>query len=125
MRVPVLGGTGSIGEPLVRELLRASHQVLALTRSAASAGRLTRLDAELLVGDIREPEPRVRRLPAVQGVIHATGTFTDDEARVDRGLPASLLARLGAQRRAPRLLSTGGCWLRSERCGRTHRGRAI
>jgi len=36
----VLGGTGSIGGPIVRELMRRGHAVVALARSEASARQI-------------------------------------------------------------------------------------
>jgi uncharacterized protein YbjT (DUF2867 family) len=56
MRVLVLGGTGSIGGPVVRELIRRGHDVVALARSAASAQKLADLGAATIAGDISTPD---------------------------------------------------------------------
>jgi uncharacterized protein YbjT (DUF2867 family) len=45
MRVLVFGGTGSIGGPIVRELIRWGHDVVALARSDASAKKVAELGA--------------------------------------------------------------------------------
>ena len=50
MRVFVTGGRGTIGAPVVAELLANGHSVLALARSDASAQTLTRAGAEVLRG---------------------------------------------------------------------------
>ncbi|MGO9039732.1 MAG: NAD(P)H-binding protein [Steroidobacteraceae bacterium] len=57
MKVLVLGGTGSIGGPVVRELIRAGHEVVALARSAASATAVARIGARPITGDMADPEP--------------------------------------------------------------------
>ena len=118
MRVLVLGGTGSIGEPVVRALIRARHQVWALARSGVAADGLASLGAEPLAGDLRAPAGWLHALPAVEAVIHAAGTFTDDEAEIDRRLLGSLLPHLSARSRPVRFIYTGGCWLYgiSEHC---------
>jgi len=46
MKILVLGGTGFIGRPLVRELARMGHEVSVLTRTGTAD-----LPAELIVGD--------------------------------------------------------------------------
>jgi nucleoside-diphosphate-sugar epimerase len=47
MKILVIGGTGFIGRPLVRELARMGHEVSVLTRARAPAG----LPAESIVGE--------------------------------------------------------------------------
>jgi nucleoside-diphosphate-sugar epimerase len=118
VRVLVLGGTGSIGEPVVRALVRARHQVWALARSGVAADGLASLGAEPVAGDLRAPAGWLHALPAVEAVIHAAGTFTDDEAEIDRRLLGSLLPHLSARSRPVRFIYTGGCWLYgiSEHC---------
>lgn len=111
MKILVLGGTGSIGAPVVRELVRRGHEVVALARSATSAETLRRLGAEPVAGDITQPQGWLAHLPAVDGIVHATGTFTDDEAAIDGRLLGGLLPYLSAQRRPLRFIYTGGCWL--------------
>ena len=51
MHVFVTGGTGTIGSPVVAELLANGHTVLALARSEASAKTLEAAGAEVLRGD--------------------------------------------------------------------------
>jgi uncharacterized protein YbjT (DUF2867 family) len=75
MRVLVLGGTGSIGGPVVRELVRGGHEVVALARSAASADSVARLGARPIAGDMATPERWLAALPPLDGVIHAAAAF--------------------------------------------------
>ncbi|BDP44295.1 hypothetical protein DAETH_42640 (plasmid) [Deinococcus aetherius] len=50
MHIFVTGGTGTIGTPVIAELLAGGHSVLALARSDASAQVLERAGAEVLRG---------------------------------------------------------------------------
>ena len=111
MRIFVLGGTGSIGVPLVRCLVRRGHHVTGLARSAASADRLRASGAEPVSGDITDPEGWIEALDHADGVIHAADTFDDDMAGIDRRLTAAMIARLGSRPEPVGLLCTGGCWL--------------
>jgi nucleoside-diphosphate-sugar epimerase len=101
VRVFVLGGTGSIGSPMVRKLIERGHQVWALARSENSAAKLTEIGATAVAGDIASPEGWVPRLPLLDAVIHA----------IDARLLDTLLPALAAQQRRPRFIYTGGCWL--------------
>lgn len=111
MKVLVLGGTGSIGAPVVRELVSAGHQVTALARSERSAAALEQAGASPLPGDLRKPEGWVNALPPVDAVVHAASDFSDEMEAVDRQLLDALLPALGAMPVRPRLVYTGGCWL--------------
>jgi nucleoside-diphosphate-sugar epimerase len=52
MRVFVAGATGVIGTPLVLQLVRAGHQVTAMTRSVLRAGQLAAVGASPVVCDV-------------------------------------------------------------------------
>jgi nucleoside-diphosphate-sugar epimerase len=111
MRVLVLGGTGFIGGAIIRELINRNHTVLALARSAASAGILQLAGATVIAGDIASPDAWLRSLPPVDAVIHAAAAFTDDDERIERQLLDALLPFLAATQRLPKFIYTGGCWL--------------
>jgi nucleoside-diphosphate-sugar epimerase len=111
MRVFLLGGTGSIGAPVLRALLRRAHEVVALARSDTSAGTLARHGAKVLRGDIAAPQGWLQGLPAIDGVIHLACDFASDMQAVDRGLLDALLPHLARQPAKARFLYTGGCWL--------------
>ncbi|MBS0374550.1 MAG: NAD-dependent epimerase/dehydratase family protein [Proteobacteria bacterium] len=111
MRILLLGGTGTIGAPLLLELVRSGHEVHALGRSDAAAQHLASCGAQVLRGDLREPAGWIARLPDVDAVVHVAGTFLPDEADVDRRLLDHLLPRLSDGTGRRRLVYTGGCWL--------------
>jgi nucleoside-diphosphate-sugar epimerase len=111
MRVLVLGGTGTIGAPVVRELIRSGHEVLALARSEASALKLAKLGAMSVAGDISSPQQWLSALPPLDGVIHAAAAFSSDDEAIERQLLQALLPYLSASRSRTRFIYTGGCWL--------------
>ncbi len=52
----MIGGTGRIGQPVVRALVNAGHQVRVLTRDPARARALFPENVEWCAGDLRQPE---------------------------------------------------------------------
>jgi nucleoside-diphosphate-sugar epimerase len=112
LRVLVLGGTGTIGGPVLRRLVRSGHEVVALARSAASAARARTGGASLvLAGDIGRPSDWLGRLPAVDAVVHMACDFAGAMAAVERRLLDGLLPRLADRPGRVRFIYTGGCWL--------------
>lgn len=112
MRVLVLGGTGSIGWPVVRRLTARGHDVRALARSPEAAERLLDAGVEPVAGDIAAPGLWVDAIvPEVDAVVHAACTFGDDMGSLDSALLDRLLPALVATGRRPALVYTGGCWL--------------
>jgi nucleoside-diphosphate-sugar epimerase len=111
VRVLVLGGTGSIGSAVVRELIRCGHEACGLARSDASAAKLAEYGATPVAGDIASPERWAGRLPLVDAVIHTACDFNSDMGAIDRRLLDVLWPSLAAQPKRPRFIYTGGCWL--------------
>ena len=109
MRVFVLGGTGSIGGPTVRALVKRGHEVVGLARSESAAKKLAACGALPIPGNIRKPEEWLTALEPCDGVIHAACDFDDAMQEVESRLLDSLLPSLA--RNARRLIYTGGCWL--------------
>jgi nucleoside-diphosphate-sugar epimerase len=118
MRVLILGGTGSIGAPIVRDLLRAEHQVFALARSESSRRKLEDTGAIAVAGDLERPELWLASLPAIDGIIQVAAGFTDRDQAIERHLLDHLLPTMAAAPRAVKFVYTGGCWLYGETQGR-------
>jgi nucleoside-diphosphate-sugar epimerase len=111
VRVFILGGTGSIGSPIVRELVNRGHDVWALARSDGSAAKLGEFGATPIAGNITAPEQWAGRLPQVDAIIHSACDFNTEMGAIDRRLLDVLLPSLAMQPTRPRFIYTGGCWL--------------
>ncbi len=78
MRVFVTGATGGIGSAVVPELIGAGHEVLALARSDASARAAESMGADVLPGDLDDPESLRKGAAQADGVIHLAFLHFDD-----------------------------------------------
>lgn len=75
MNVFVTGATGKVGSRLVPRLLQRGHQVKLLVRDAAKAEGLRRQGAEILEGDLLQPDPYVDALRGTDVVVHLAAQF--------------------------------------------------
>lgn len=105
------GGTGFLGRPMVRRLLKAGHQVRVLSRDAVAAERMLPREAETYTWQAPDPVPP-QALAGVDAVAHCLGEnvgqwpWNEEKkrafraSRVDstRCLVASLAALPAAQR---------------------------
>lgn len=94
-KILVTSANGNQGRRLVPKLLAAGHEVRAFVQSEASAGKLCALGAEVLVGDLADPEHIVRAVRGVDGVYHIGPTLHPAErgmgfAMVDAARAAGL-----------------------------------
>jgi dihydroflavonol-4-reductase len=89
MKVFMTGGTGFIGERIVRRLTARGHEVTCLTRHPHKAVALRELGVVLVEGDITERESMRAAMSAADAVIHTAGWYevglpTDAESRMER-----------------------------------------
>jgi dihydroflavonol-4-reductase len=75
MKLLVTGATGFLGSTLVPMLREAGHDVRVLVRSGAPFP-----DAEVVKGDVRDPESVRRALAGVEGLCHLAGLVSRDPA---------------------------------------------
>lgn len=67
----IVGGTGTLGRKLTRNLLASGEQVRVLTRSLNSAESLKSAGAKVVRGDLRDPESLEFALRGVRAVVAA------------------------------------------------------
>jgi dihydroflavonol-4-reductase len=87
MRTLVTGATGYLGVDLVQALLGQGRQVRALARSDAGAARLAATGAEIVRGDVTEPDSLPPAFAGVRRVFHLAGVV-GHRARDDERLRA-------------------------------------
>lgn len=77
MKVFLTGGTGFIGQPLTKALLRRGWDVTALVRKPNSpqAQALTKMGAQLAPGDITERESMYAAMTGMEIVVHCAGQY--------------------------------------------------
>ncbi len=92
----VAGGTGRLGELVVRRLRGAGKGVRVLTRDRSRARELVDLGVEVVVGDVRDPHSLAPALTGVSTVVSAVHGFAGpgrvSPASVDRDGNANLVS---------------------------------
>lgn len=96
MKTLVTGATGRIGSRFAPRLLQAGEDVRVLVRDAGRAGFLRERGAELVVGDLRDPQALDRAVAGVEAVVHLGASFrgvADEEAVAVNRTATDALAR--------------------------------
>ncbi|MBW4085475.1 NAD(P)-dependent oxidoreductase [Paenibacillus sp. S150] len=107
MNIFVTGATGKVGSRFAPRMLQRGHQVKLLVRDAAKADWLHQQGAELIEGDLLQPDDYVGALRGTDAVIHLAAQFRGvDEAtaRISNLDGSIALARAALQAGAPRFV---------------------
>ena len=98
MRYFVTGGTGLLGNNVLRSLTAAGHTSIALTRRDVPAEVREGIDAEWVRGDLTDPGGLARHLEGCDAAIHSAGLIhlgwrrRDESMRVNRDGTAAVAA---------------------------------
>ncbi|MGY6632545.1 MAG: NAD-dependent epimerase/dehydratase family protein [Alkalilacustris sp.] len=111
MRVLIFGATGLIGRTVVRAIVAAGHDTVAMTRKTERAAGLKAAWAQPIVGDITMPETWHDAAAATDAAIHLAAAFEGDLAAADRIWTEAMDALARAGKAPQRIVYTGGCWL--------------
>ena len=73
MRVAVTGGSGVVGGAVVRHLIEAGHELVALARSRQASDKLKGLGADVVTGDVLDTDSVVKLVEGSSVVFHVAG----------------------------------------------------
>jgi nucleoside-diphosphate-sugar epimerase len=107
MRVFITGGTGTIGEAVVKELRRAGHAVTGLSRSAAPDAKLTALGATPHRGSLDEPASYQSTAAAHDALVHVAFDYSSTVATDRLAIETLLAAAKGASARRVVVYTSG------------------
>jgi len=109
MYVLLTGATGYVGSNVLAALLAAGHEVLAVTRSEASAAQARQAGAKAVVHDLTDTAWLVDELASVDAAIHTAATWdAQNPAFDDAVVDAVVVAFAGTDKR---YLHTSGIWI--------------
>ena len=75
MRVLVAGASGVLGQPTVRELLEAGHEVVGLARDQRAEEIVRELGAEAAPGDVLDQAAVSRAAEGAEAIVNLTGAL--------------------------------------------------
>jgi len=81
-KILLTGATGKVGSRFASRILAKGYNVRILVRDAAKASDLAKLGAEVVIGDLHNPDTLPAAVKDIEAVIHMAAyfrTFNDDE----------------------------------------------
>jgi putative NADH-flavin reductase len=121
VKIAVLGATGRTGRPLVEELLRRGHHVVAVVRDPGGGGLPDAV--ELVPGDVRDADVLRRAVTGADAVVSALGPRKGDP-RLHREV-APLLVRVLQEAGVRRFVGVSGAGVDVDGDRKSRRDRII
>lgn len=109
MRILITGATGRVGSRLAPRALQSGHQVRLLVRQPERVERLRQRGAEVIPGDLSQPEMLAAAVAGVDAIIHLAAFFrgaTEEQAQAVNFAGALALARAAIQAGVSRFVFT-------------------
>ncbi|MFF3754908.1 NAD-dependent epimerase/dehydratase family protein [Streptomyces sp. NPDC002018] len=107
MQVFITGGSGYIGRPTIRALIRNGVEVTALARSERAARTVSELGATPVTGALTDTDALREAARRADGVIHLGADATESTADIDRAAAEALQDGAGSRP----YVHTGGVWV--------------
>lgn len=107
MNLFVTGATGKVGSRFVPRMLQRSHHVKLLVRDAAKADWLQRQGADVVEGDLLQPDSYVDALRGTDAVVHLAAQFRgvdENTTRISNIDGSIALARAALMAEVPRFV---------------------
>jgi nucleoside-diphosphate-sugar epimerase len=109
MRILLTGGSGFIGSAVLRELLVAGHEVVAVARSEKSADAVRKAGATPVIGDAADSVWLAEHLTTLDGAIHTAAPDDGTAAAMDDAVIGAAI--IAFARTEKPLIYTTGVWV--------------
>ncbi|WKZ48072.1 MAG: NAD-dependent epimerase/dehydratase family protein [Anaerolineales bacterium] len=124
MKYFITGATGFVGGEIVRQLVKAGHEVRAVVRDPQKAKWMEELGVKLYKGDVTEKESMREGMTGVDGVFHVAGWYklverTKGEAYAVNVKGTTNVLELMQELKIPKGVYTSTCAVNSNTQGKT------